>query len=211
MTEQSEPLQPNDFNSPIAPPTHIDANLQQPQQTAWPTILGTVMLVFGILAMLGACLGSVTPLLADLFASILPDEEDAMLVAGGWAWFVVSSSIVLMSLAGLQITGGLGLLRRRAWAVRASVIWAIAKIVVVTVNIVPNYMMQMQQMSEQNDTAGLPGGTESFVLAILILSVLFGLLWGWALPVFSLFWFARSKIKQETAQWRATANSAPSA
>lgn len=208
MTEQPEPLQPDDFSSPVAPPTH---HLHQPQQTAWPTILGTVMLVLGVLAILGACLGLVLPLFADLFASILPEEDDAMLVAEGWMWYVISASIVLLMLAGLQIVASVGLLRRSGWAVRTCVAWAIAKIVVVTINAVPNSMMQMQQLSEQSDTAGLPGGMEPIIFAVLILSVLFGLLWGWALPVFSLFWFARSKIKLETAQWRATANSAPSA
>jgi len=51
-------------------------------------------------------------------------------------------------------------------------------------------------------SGGIPmpfGG--GFYDVMIVVTLVFGLAWGWALPVFLLIWLSRGKIKNDVAGW----------
>ncbi|NNF44738.1 MAG: hypothetical protein HKO59_05770, partial [Phycisphaerales bacterium] len=79
--------------------------------------------------------------------------------------------------------------------------WAITKIVFVVANSSVGYLVNRAQFEAMMDDPGMASMGSGFFSAIGIVGVVFGLLWGWALPVFLLIWFGRPKVKQEMATW----------
>ena len=64
-------------------------------------------------------------------------------------------------------------------------------------------MDAMQRMLEEdpNTAAAIPGFFGTFMAILGPLTLVLGIVWGWALPIFMLIWFSRRKIKAEIAQW----------
>ncbi len=74
--------------------------------------------------------------------------------------------------------------------------------VVVVVNAIVGVLIQqefLQEMQAQDPNLAVIGTTAMQGFAAV--GVVFALLWGLALPVFMLIWFARRTIKEQVAQW----------
>ncbi len=164
----------------------------------WPVIFGAVgILTAGISLLGGACnvllpgsiLGAAAPawLISETPASLRPWNR--LLDIGGFA------------LAGLLLVASIGLLRRRAWSVRAAVYWAAIKSVFAagdTVVTTITFWQAIPLLQRQ-----LPPGslTPRLVDVLLAGVVSISLILGLSTPVFVLLWFRRAKIRQEMATW----------
>ena len=188
-------------DQPATPPREPGALSMPARPTAWPTALGVIAIVLGAMGILGGCWGSLAPFLMKMLADALPPGQPTGLEScEKWGFWIVLIQVVNACLAALLLAAGIGLVKRRRWSVTAAYTWAALKMVFVLVNVISAYGMQQEQF-EAMTQQGLPGLGGGIFAAVGVFSIVFGLVWGWALPVFLLIWFARATIKAETAEW----------
>ena len=196
--------------TPMTPPTDF-----HPKPSSWPMVIGVIAIVFGSLAALGGCMGLGWPLVAGLFTSVMPEEQAEMMDATTALMpLMMVSSGLGMPVAIVLLIGGIGLTKRKAGSPKTCKIWAGLKMLLVVYSSIVAYLVQqaqmeaMQRMLEEdpNASAAMPGFFGTFMAIIAPLTLVFGILWGWALPIFMLIWFSRRKIKAEIAQWGQPAN-----
>lgn len=192
----------------MTPP--IDAGEIPQQPSAWPKVIGVITIIFGSLAILQGCVGAVSSLFMSSLSAIVPAEQaavyDAMEDLKPW---MIIGAVLALGLGILLLVAGIGLVRRRAWSPTACMVWAGIKMVFVVGYTILGDMAQqaqfeaMQEMMQQdpNMPAAMPAMMGSFMQVFGVFTIVLGILWGWALPVFLLIWFARSKIKAEVAGW----------
>jgi uncharacterized membrane protein SirB2 len=208
MNNHDQPSSENPFVSPSPTPIEpvADAIVVQ-SQTTWPAVLGIVAIVFGGFGLLGGCLGLASTLfmagpLADLAAQSGSNNAivfEQMQEFKSWILaFVVGGAV----LAAWLLVSGIGILRRQSWAGSSAMSWAVAKMFLVAGQIVFNFQMQQQQFAAISNADKSPFNMGQFGQIIAVVSAVFGLIWGWALPVFLIIWFRRASIKAETASWK---------
>ncbi len=194
----------------VTPPS--DPAEVPPSPSTWPTAIGVIAIVLGGVGTLGGCVGAFSPLLMGMIQSIVPEGKVTVLEGMmDWAVWLVAVSIVSMLIAVLLLVAGIGVIKRRAWGPKVALVWAGLKMIFVIVHSVASYLIQIAQFeamqvaiaNDQNMSAGMGTFMGSMMQALGIFGVLIGVLWGWALPVFLFVWFARKKIRTETAGWAA--------
>ncbi len=178
--------------------------------SAWPMVIGVIAIIFGSLAILQGCVGAVSSLFMSSLSAIVPAEQaavyDAMEDLKPW---MIMGAVLTLALGILQLVAGIGLVRRRSWSPTACMVWAGIKMMFVVGNTILADMAQqaqfeaMQEMMQQdpNMPAGASAMMDSFMQVFGVFAIVVGILWGWALPIFLLSWFSRSKIKAEVAGW----------
>ena len=199
MTQDQTPNVPN---YPVAPPTQPGIVGLPQQPSAWPKVIGIIAIILGALGALGGVWGAISPLFTDALMSMVPAGQatgmEAMQQFKGWT---VVSSLLMLGVAVLLLVAGVGLVQRRGWAPKISMLWSIVKIVFVAANSIVSYKMMQAQfaaMTKDPDMAAVPAGLmDAFGAAGLGV----GVCWGWLLPIFMLIWFTRGKIKAEVAEW----------
>lgn len=187
---------------PLTPPTA--PGVAEAPKSVWPTVLGIVCIVFGVGGLLMGLWGVVAPFLFSQFAEamtmdIAPEELEAMRAQ---MFSGLAISALGLPVAALLLASGIGLVRRRPGAVRLLQWWAGLKIVYTLVAMLAGIWLQQEQIQAQMRAQGPNGPPEAFILAIMIVSLVVGIAWGWALPAFVLAWFARRPIREEVATWR---------
>lgn len=194
-------------HSHTAPPTSRPVVVPPPQPPSWPRTVGTIAVVFGVLGVLQGLLSGGAVVLMRLFRF-----EEMMAEAAGQAapigahWsYGLTAAILTFALAAWLLSGGMMLAKRRASALNTLRGWAVAKMLFVLVQSIFTYFIQqatMEQMQAQmSGQAGTPPYMSTFMVMFGAISVLLGVAWGWALPVFFLIWFALPGVKRETASW----------
>lgn len=191
-----EPEYPHDPSAASAPPTRPGPLPAPPRTSKWPTILGVIAIVLGVLGVLGGVWGFVAPAVMPHIMPDIPSEVAAELERTK-GWTMISSALTL-ALALLLAVSGVGLTNRRLWSVSVARLWAVLKMLLVVVGV--GMAWQIQSVSFRANPGVPPGGT-GFTTSIQIMSLVFGLVWGWALPVFMLIWLSRPRIKAETEAW----------
>lgn len=197
--------QPGPFKAtPMTPPTEIGYAPVPPAPSSWPTVIGIIAIVFGAGGILGGCWGSIAPLMLDQMTSFMPTAASRaqLEIVGQWAGLSVALSAGALLVATLLLIAGIGLVKRTAWAARATIVWVVAKLLFVAGQSIATYFIQQETMAaiSQSDPSLAqmpPGATEMMVVG----GTACALLWGWALPIFMLIWFARGKIRAEVATW----------
>ncbi len=210
MTTTGPPMPPP---TPMTPPT--DAAAIPPKQSTWPTVIGIIAIIFGSLATLGGCMGLGWPLVAGLFTSVMPEDQAEMMnTTEPLMPLMMISGGLTMVIAIVLLIGGIGLTKRSPGSPKTCRIWAGLKLLLVVYTSILGYLVQqaqmeaMQQMLEDdpNASAAMPGFFGTMMDIIGPLTLVFGIIWGWALPIFMLIWFSRRKIKAEIAQWGQSAD-----
>ncbi len=188
-------------DQPSTPPRQPGALGVPSRPSTWPTVLGVIAIVLGGLGALGGCWGVVAVPLMEAFLGTAPGGTvPGVALYQGWTWWIMLGSAITTCLAVLLLVSGIGMLKHLRWGVTAACWWAILKMVFVVVNIIPAYMMQQEQF-EALSQQGVPAMGGGLFAVVGVFSIVFGLVWGCALPVFLLIWFARATIKAETADW----------
>ena len=220
MTEPSEPTP----TPPAPPPTQPTALPVVERLPSWPTVLGTIAIVFGALGIV--CSGS-TALTSSQFqsAATMPATRPTVMPAPTslpaatatqsvtiayatklgpseeWQRWRVGTSLASIGFSFVLIATGIGLITRRSWAARLSRIWAALKLVLAVAASIGMYLMLQEELGAVQGSAG-PGMPPAGLVAVFGAVVpLFVFLWDAAVPVFMLVWFGRAKIKTEVARW----------
>lgn len=189
--------------APLVPPTRPGGLEGPPRPSTWPKVIGIIAIVFGALGILGGLYGILGPWIVEEIASIMPRGTEGTLdvfrESAGW---LIGTSIVTTGVAALLLAGGVGLLKRRRWSVGTCRAWAVLKMLLVLVNTVVGYYLQHASLTSISEQT--PAGAQispEFVDAMVVLGLIIGVAWSWALPVFMLIWLGRGKIKSETSAW----------
>jgi len=188
-------------NQPATPPREPGALSIPARPTAWPTALGVIAIVLGAMGVLGGCWGTLAPFFMKMLADVLPPGQPTGLESfEKWGFWIALIQGIMMCVAALLLAAGIGLVKRRKWGVTAAYTWSVLKIVFVLLNVIPAYLMQQEQF-EVMTQQGVPAMGGGFFEVFGVAAIAFGVIWGWALPIFFLIWFARATIKAETAEW----------
>lgn len=186
----------------FAPPTDAGEPDRPQRGSSWPTVIGTIAIVFGSLAAVGSLCHALTPLVTQKIASLVPEETAKAIQAGQMQllWTILGS-LVAIGLGALLLVAGIGLVKHRRWGVKTTTVWAVLKIIyaLAVTGMMPAAQKQaLEAMQQDPNFPNLPAGFAGVIMAVaMIVSVL----WLSALPVFMLIWFSRGKIKHEVGQW----------
>jgi len=197
----SDPIEP-EYQQPSAPPTAPGPITELRGKASWPTIIGIIAIVFGAGGMLGALLGSASMIFGELLTMPGIFGQPAM-PEGGWRLLFAALLAVSFFVALMLLFGGIYLNYRLKRGARLCKVWAVTKVILVVISTVLGFVNAPATMREA--MAAQPGGSppfgDAFIYAMMGVGICFGLVWGWALPVFMLIWFSRKKIKAEVAEW----------
>ena len=182
--------------------------------SAWPKVIGVITIVFGALGILvygcGGLIGNVIVVAlsgaAQSGGAIDPVNAAQMDVLRQYMPWTILSGLGSLALGVLLLVAGIGLLRRRSWSRKASVVWSILRMTYAIPTGVLGYIVNTAQFEAMEQAAAsssspIPSGFFAIMHSLGPAGLGCGLVWGWALPVFLLSWFSRSKIKAEVAQW----------
>jgi len=202
----------NQLAQPGTSPTSHVTSGPPPHRSSWPIVLGIVAIVFGAAGFLGNLWATAAPFVMDQIMSSMTGQmggeaeetfRATMEITRAWRSWSVVFGLAGVVVSGLLLVGGIQLLMRRAAALQLLRAWALVRMVMVVVGAYVAFRIQQQTFGALRSTmgaemdqvpAGLLGATAMF-------GTVFSLLFGWALPVFFLIWFARQAIKDEVAGW----------
>jgi hypothetical protein len=164
-------------------------------------------MILGALAMLGGCVQIgvflALPQYLAMFEEVLPAEaSEAMRASMPHPVVGVGVQVLVVGTAALHVLAGRRLWQRRQAGARLMRRWAALKIAVALVSGAVGLGVGLGQV-EAMRAAGpgsMPAGVHP---AMTLFSVVGGVLWLWALPVFVLIWLNRSTIRAEVAGWAA--------
>lgn len=128
--------------SPVSPPT-----LPPGAPSSIPKVFGIIHICYAALGAVGALLGIVSILSMKLLASEMGGEIEGLRTMSeaydGMAAYTYVDAGLKLALAILLLVSGVGLLKRRAWALKTSVCWAVSRIVIAVLMVV--WQMQVMQ------------------------------------------------------------------
>jgi hypothetical protein len=166
-------------------------------------VIGVLAIVLASFGILGGCWAALSPWVLGAVKDLLPPDQVTGLAAmEEYRAWTVAGSLLALGLATLLMFAGIGLYQRRRWGVSASFAWALLKMAFVLGNSALAYVVQQAQFEAMGKQ--MPPGapmSPAFYTVVGTLGVAFGVLWGWAFPVFLLIWLSRGKIKAEIAEW----------
>ena len=186
---------------PVTPPTQPGAIAAPVKRSAWATVIGVLAIVLGGGGFFTGASGAISSLMFARYMSFMPEQEASMEVMQDWQMWNVASSLLTSGLGVLLLIGGISLVMKRSRARKIIATWALTKIVAVVFTTILTAKMQEQMFAAiQQDPNMAPMGG-SFYTAIGVFGLAFGLLWGWAFPIFVLIWFRRKRIESDVAGW----------
>jgi hypothetical protein len=203
MTIDSPPTSP----VPAAPPTMPGPLPDRPSE--WPKVVGVVCIVIGACGVLMNIWGLINTLVTSTLRN-MPGQTQATVAAMiEYRPWMLANALAGLGLSVMLIFAGVGIVGRRGWCVPTARAWSIIRLIHVPLNSYLTYVVQQAMFAAMKNDPQLtasPGfggagfGTMTDVVSI-VTSVLL-IIWGFALPVFLLLWFLRSKISAEVRDWR---------
>lgn len=195
------------------PPTEPVPVQRARQGSAWPGVVGSIALVFGVLGIAQGgltLLGSIVMRFVSSAASAAPGGGAAAMsgitAMEKYAVLVYTVALTGSAVAVLLLVGGIQLLRRNPGATAWLVTWGMLKICWGGGSVWMNVHMQREQMRimQTQVNSPMPAALMGGVMELLMTGgIVLGLMWAWALPVFVLIWFSRRKVREEVRSWRA--------
>ncbi|MHC4991611.1 MAG: hypothetical protein ACYTGC_11595 [Planctomycetota bacterium] len=183
----------------------------------WPTVIGTLAIVFGAGGLLAyGCLGVLVSVFMGVIARVFREaaEKNPQMemqaaqfeVMAESVWMMLTSNLVAGGLAVVLLVGGLGVTGRKGYGVRWCMTWAGLKFLYAIPAAMLGYYMsaeQFKRMQEATVDSGnqVPAGIFTLMQSMGVVGVVLQVLWLWAGPVFLLIWFARRSVKDEVRSW----------
>jgi hypothetical protein len=196
MTDDTTTSNPFPPAAPSAPPTQPGPLSATPRPPAWPTVLGVISIVFGAGGLFFGLLSMLMPIVLKAAGAA---QAGVSLAAEQLQPWTLALHFASFCLAGLLLTAGILIVRRRPAAPTLTFVWAVLRMILVVFAATMAYSAQKAQFAAMSGQPGSPPPSVSAVIAIG--TAIFALLWGWAWPVFLLIWFSRSKVKAHVATW----------
>ena len=175
----------------------------------WPKTLGIICIVFGALGIMHGCFGVISLFVTDWFTTLVPQQQaemmDSMEPFKPW---LITSGIMTLVLAIVLLIAGIGIVGRKVWSRNTVLIWSGTKMAFVIANSILSYMVQkanyeeMQEMmaSDPNAVAAM-SILGQIMMWVGMFTIVIMIIWGWALPVFTIIWFSRKKARIEVTTW----------
>lgn len=195
------------YPPPIQTPPILPGQLSRPPfQSKWPTVIGILAIIFGVLGILGYVGGVLVMVVARPFLLAMEEADGEEMPHLGpfsdeWIAMTIGQSIVGALLALVLLVGGIFLLKRRKLGIRILVGWSIAKLVFVLFEAIIQVWTTREQMASMSGQQGAPPMGPAFENMIVVMSVLATVGFGAALPVACLIVFNMKKPKAEIAKW----------
>lgn len=131
MTEEPSPYEVSQSGMSAPPPPEQGAVVP----TSIPKVFGIIHIIYAVLGVLGALMGLAGMMLLKTLASKAGDdvqELDAMVEAfDEFAVYAYVDATLKIILGIVLLVAGIGLLKKKLWAQKASLFWAVTRIVVV--------------------------------------------------------------------------------
>ena len=180
-----------------------------PKPIVWPKTLGIICIVFGTLGMMQACFGVIPLFVVEWFSTVVPEEQAQMMSSSDALQpLLIISGVISFALAATLLAAGIGMVLRKLWSRKTVLIWSGTKIAFVVANSLLSYMVQkakfeeMQEMMANDPNAAAAMSVFGQIMMWMgMFFIVIWIIWGWALPVFTLIWFSRKKIRGEVTSW----------
>jgi hypothetical protein len=200
-TDPSKTSPPYTAMPPVAPPDYAPGPYRS-ESGGWHKPIGIISIVLGVCGFVGGCVSALWPLLSPYFEEFARNVTPPGRTTGmeGFAEFtgaVLATGLLAMAAGGLLVFAGIGTAKKRPWGPRLSVTWAIVKMIVVVLTLWLGWPMQKASMDSMQKNLGAAPLGSGFYETAMYLGVVFGLLWGWAYPVFLLIWMSRAKVRAQ--------------
>lgn len=99
-------------SDPSATPPVLPADDLEARSVRWPTVLGVISLVYGILALIGNGCGAASPFATPFFLQMSGMDAEKLTMSPALFWVQLGSGVIGMVIAVVLLVGSVGLLRR---------------------------------------------------------------------------------------------------
>ncbi|MDA7660025.1 hypothetical protein N8556_00445 [bacterium] len=125
----------DDFSDRPATPPVLPADDLEARSVRWPTVIGVISLVYGILALIGNGCGAASPFATPFFLQMSGMDAEKLTMSPTLVWVQVGSGAIGMAIAILLLTGSVGLLRRSTRSLGLLKAWVAIAIVTTIIGI----------------------------------------------------------------------------
>ena len=204
----SDQYEPTDMHAGAPPTTQGDFVPVKPPES-WPTVIGVLSIIFGVLGTLSNACGAIGIFAAGALSGLAPEgsaEEMEMQMAMSVPYPGLQGVQIVaeFGLSLLLLVGGIMLLMRKPAAPKTLVAFAWLDLLANTYGAVLSFFViksQMQTMQDNPDMAGAPAGLQGIMSAVGPVFAVIGWLLVAIWPVFLILWFRRYKIRESVASW----------
>lgn len=201
--------------APAAPPTRPGQLIAPKRLSTWPMVIGVISICIGALATLSYGCNSAMTFVVPWFmewmagqaggqgAAAIESQAEAM---AGYMGVTALTHAFGMALGILLLAAGISLTRRRPAARPLHLWWAGLKLAHAVGYAVVTYLSTQATMEAvMADMQASGGGAPppGLVTGIAALGPMLTLVWLFIYPIFLFIWFARRKVRDEVAQWKA--------
>ncbi|MCH8824707.1 MAG: hypothetical protein IH984_14505 [Planctomycetes bacterium] len=180
-----------------------------PKPIVWPKTLGIICIVLGALGIIQGCFGVLSIFATDWVTTFVPQQQAEMMDSvESLQPLLIISGVIFFALAATLLAAGIGMVLRKLWSRKTVLIWSGTKMAFVVANSILNYMVQKAQFEEMQEMlASDPNAAAAMsffgqlMMWMGMLMIVIMIIWGCALPVFTLIWFSRKKVRIEVASW----------
>jgi hypothetical protein len=191
---------------PLTPPTQPVPLAPVVPRSKWPAVVGIIAIVIGAGGFLYNACGAVGAFVVAIMFQRMPPTgmpPQVMQIKPG----LEGVMLVMSLLCGVLLIPGIALLQRRRWSAAWLRIWSVAAIVLAVAGSVIEARIQGENMTLMMTATSMPAGAgpnTAVLQATVIGTAVFNAVLRCAFPVFLLIWFARRKIRDEVAGWKAS-------
>lgn len=195
--------------APPTAPTYV-ARPQEPSR--WPGAIGMVLIIVACFYLLGGVCGLMGPWLNEISVRFAPNAATEYAELNKrWQSWTLALAVMAIVLASVMLAAGIGVRGRRPWSIRLSRIWAAAQMALAIANAVVNQFvvsdtMKVMMLDASRRSSPIPGAFATGMQVGSKFTLVIGLAWGLALPVFVLIWLSRKRIRAEVAAWNDAAS-----
>jgi protein-S-isoprenylcysteine O-methyltransferase Ste14 len=195
------------WNEPnmMTPPTEGGGLLEE-RRTTWPTVVGVFGVIWASLGLLCSCFGFFAVPFQRWGVEMQAKAGQPTAVAEAQLHVAEQFQVVMIGLiaigmifAFILLLGSIALLRRRRSARKKMMIWAMASLLLLALNIAMQVMMFQATVAELN-RVGEQNQVGQLWLSAIITGA-FAFVFGLGPTLFVLIWFSRQRIKGEVEQW----------
>lgn len=115
---------------PVLPTDDLEA-----RSVRWPTVIGVISLVYGILAIIGNGCAGASPFATPFFLQMSGMDAEKLTMSPTLVWVQVGSGAIGMAIAIVLLVGGVGLLRRSTRSLGILKTWVALAIVTTIIGI----------------------------------------------------------------------------
>ena len=119
---------------PMTPPV-LPADDLEARSVRWPTVIGIISLVYGILALIGNGCGAASPFATPFFLQMSGMDADKLTMSPALVWVQVGSGVIGMVIAVVLLAGSVSLLRRSTRSLGILKTWVALAIVTTIIGI----------------------------------------------------------------------------